>query len=164
MPNQIVSLYPPERLARLEQRVRRLRVILWVLAAVGLTACVLLTCFSNTANSSAMMLRTMAVSILVGWVVIYLAIFGVGDGKKELSHAAHLADDEPQTVTGTVRVDPRRFRIRKSITVQKVFVRTETGERSFLVNASRAGELSRAGERLTLFVRHGYVAAYEVCP
>ena len=164
MPGQLVSLYPPERIIQLKWKIKALRILLWVLAAAALTACVVLTCCANTANSSVMMLWTMGISTVAGWIVLYLAIFGVGERKKELAHASHLMEGEQQAVTGTVRVDPQRMRLRKSITVQKVFVRTPEGERSFLVNAARAEELRRAGENLTLCVSHGYVAAYEVCP
>lgn len=164
MPGQIVSLYPQERLMQLKRKIKTLRIFCWVLAAAALTACVVLTCCANTANSSVMMLWTMGISTAAGWIVLYLAIFCVGAGKRELAHASHLLDGEQEAVTGTVRVDLRRMRIRKSITVQKVFVRTPEGERQFLVNAARAGELRGAGERLTLYVSHGYVAAYEVCP
>ena len=164
MPGQLVSLYPPERIIQLKWKIKALRILLWVLAAAALTACVVLTCCANTANSSVMMLWTMGISTVAGWIVLYLAIFSVGERKKELAHASHLMEGEQQAVTGTVRVDPQRMRLRKSITVQKVFVRTPEGERSFLVNAARAEELRRAGENLTLCVSHGYVAAYEVCP
>ena len=164
MPGQIVSLYPPERLRQLKRKIKALRILLWVLAAAALTACVVLTCCANTANSSVMMLWTMGISTVAGWIVLYLAIFGVGEGKKELAHASHLVEGEQQAVTGTVLVDPCRMRLRKSISVRKVFVRTPEGEQSFLVNAARAEELRRAGERLTVYVSHGYVAAYEVCP
>lgn len=164
MSGQIVSLYSQERRVRLTRKIKALRILLWLLAAAALTACVVLTCCANTANSSVMMLWTMGISTVAGWIVLYLAIFCVGEWKKELAHASHIMEAEQEAVTGTVRVDPRWMRIRKSITVRKVFVRTPEGERQFLVNAARAEELRTAGERLTVYVSHGYVAAYEVCP
>lgn len=164
MSGQIVSLYSQERRVRLTRKVKTLRLLLWGLAAAALTACVVLTCCANTANSSVMMLWTMGISTVAGWIVLYLAIFCVGEWKKELAHASHIMEAEQEAVTGTVLVDPCRMKLRKSISVRKVFVRTPEGEQSFLVNAARAEELRRAGERLTVYVSHGYVAAYEVCP
>ena len=161
MSNSIVELYPPERLAKLDRRRRVVKVLLWVLGAAALGLCVYFTAHATTRNSAEMLKRCILISVGAAWVIIYLGIYVVRDGRREVEHARHLAEGERQTVTGKVTVEKVKVQIRGSIALRKVRVETEEGPVSLSVHIDKADQLKKAGERLTLYVVHGYVVAYQ---
>ena len=163
MDKRIVELYSDAELARLERRIKRWRIALWVLAASALAACVGLTALTDTGNAARMEIAVITVSTLGGWIFIYGRNFVVTAGRRELSHALMLREEERQRVEGTVTVTGERVVIRRSITARRVEV-TEGGKTTrLLVCESRAGKLA-AAEAVALYTAHGYVAAYEVTP
>ena len=163
MDKRIVELYSDAELARLERRIKRWRIALWVLAAAALAACVGMTALTDTGNAARMETAVIAVSTLAGWIFIYGRNFVVAAGRRELSHALMLREEERQRVEGTVTVTGERVVIRRSITARRVEV-TEDGKTTrLLVCESRAGKLAAAGA-VALYTAHSYAAAYEVAP
>ena len=161
MDKRIVELYSDGDLARLEQRTKRWRRILWALALGALAACVAMAAMTVTENAERMELAAIAVSTLAGWVVIYGRIFIVTAGRRELGHAKMLREEERERVEGTVKVTAERFAIRGSITVRRVEVQGPQGTRRLLACESRAQALAASGAS-ALYTAHGYAAAYEV--
>ena len=159
--NQIVELYPPERLAWLRVRIERTRKLLWALAIAAAAACVALCLTTDNFNLYRRLAQCIAVSVGAGWLIIYFGTYVVRDGRRELEHAANLTDEREQ-ITGTVTVLRQKVRLRSSITLRKVRVENEDGSRVLNVHIDKADQLRRAGERLTLYVSHGYITAYEV--
>ncbi len=162
MSDPIVELFPEKQLQRKKRIAEILRWVLIVLSASALISCIVLTACTNTRNIQTMLAWCIGISIVTGWLVIYFYIYGVRQTKRELAHAANLRDGEPEAVTGKVTVTKRRFRIRNSVTVCQVLVDTGERIRGFQVDVNRAAQLKKAGERLTLYIVHGYVTAYEV--
>ena len=161
MDKRIVELYSDAELARLERRIKRWRIALWVLAAAALAACVGMTALTNTGNAAQMEIAVITVSTLGGWIVIYGGNFVVTAGQRELGHALMLREEERQRVEGTVTVTGERIVIRRSISARRVEVVEGEKTRRLLVCESRAKKLAAAGA-VTLYTAHGYVAAYEV--
>ena len=83
------------------------------------------------------------------------------DGKREIEHAANLAEGPRESVAGRVTVLKLKVRIRNSITLRKIRVDTEDGPVNLSVHIDKAERLRRAGEWLKLYTVHGYVVAYE---
>ena len=162
MSDKIIELFPEKQLRRKEETAQILRWVLIGLAGAGLIACIVLTCLVNTGNLRTMLFWCVGISVVIGWIVIYFYLFGVRQIRRELAHAANLKDGEREVVTGKVTVTNRRFRIRNSVTVCQVLVDTDEGKRGFQVDVNRAAQLKKAGEYLTLYTAHGFVAAYEV--
>ena len=160
--HKIVELFPEKQLLRRKRAAEVLRWILIAMAAAALTACIVLTARANTKNIQTMLAWCIGISIVTGWLIIYLYLFVVRQTKRELAHAANLTDGEREAITGKVTVTKRRFRIRNSVTVCQVLVDTGEGIRGAQVDVNRAAQLKKAGQYLTLYTAHGYVAAYEV--
>lgn len=162
MTDGVIELYSPGIVQGLQQKNKRLSRVLLAISWGALAVCVALCFLTNTRNIYRMMGLCMAITVAAGWIVLYFYIFGIRKTKRTIAHAEHL-QGQREKLTGDVTVDSVRIRIRGSIQVSKVRVRTETGERVCNINADCAEQLRRAGQRLTLYVVHGYVAAYEVC-
>lgn len=163
MDGKIVELYAPDYLERKRKKNRIGGRLLVLLGLAGLAVCVGLCIGVTTENSYRRMLWTVVTSTVTGWIVIYFYVFGYRAAKREIAHAEHLDGAERTVLCGSVTFAPKAQRIRGSIRVRQLTVRTPEGERTVNINASRAGELQRAGSRLRLWIAHGYVTAYEVC-
>ncbi len=162
MSQQIVELYAPERLARMEGRRRGLKRLLWGLALAALALCLVLTLGANTHNLYRRMLACICVSVGAAWIIIYFGIYGVRDVGRELDHARHLQDEPRQRVEGRVTLLKLKVRIRNSITLRKVRVETADGPVSLNLHADKTQQLKKAGPWLGLYTVHGYIVAYEV--
>ncbi len=162
MEGEIVELYSSQYLER-KRKTNRIRGrLLLALILAGLAVCVSLCIGVTTENTYRRMLWTIVTSTLTGWVAIYLYVFGYRAAKREIAHGEHLQGEERTSLTGTVSFSPKAKRIRGSIRVRDVIVKTAGGERTVLINAARVRELERAGKRLRLWIARGYVTAYEV--
>ncbi len=162
MSDGVIELFPEKQLLRRKRAAEILKWVLVAFAAAALTVCIVLTSLVNTRNIQTMLGWCVCISIAAGWLVIYFYLFGVRQTKRELAHAENLRGPEREAVTGRVTVTKKRFRIRNSVTVCQVLVDTGESKRSFQVDVNRASRLKKAGQYLTLYVIHGYVAAYEV--
>ena len=162
MTNEIIELYEPERLARLEKKRSLVKRLLWALALAALAVCVFLTAQVNTRNIYQMLLACICVSVGAAWIIIYFGVYVVRDGGREIAHAKHLAEGPRETVTGKVTLEKLKVRIRNSVTLRKVRVDTADGPVSLSVHIDKAEQLRRAGRWLKLYTVHGYIVAYEV--
>ena len=160
MASEIMELYEPERLAKLEKRRALTKKLLIALALGALAVCVTLTARVNTRNIYQMLLACICVSVGAAWIIIYFGVYVVRDGGRELEHAKHLTEGERESVTGRVSLQKLKVRIRGSVTLRKVRVDTDKGPVSLSVHIDKADQLRRAGERLTLYTVHGYVVAF----
>lgn len=161
MAQQIIELYSETDLARLKQRIKRWQTALWILAACALVVNLRLIALTGTGNAAQMEHAVIAISTVAGWIVIYCSIFIITAGRRELSHANMLHNEEWQAVQGTVKVTDERVAITRSITARRVEVYNNSEPHLLLVSESRADALASVGEAV-LYTAHGYVAAYEV--
>ena len=162
MESGMIRLYSPDYLEkRRKQNLLRKR-ILWILALGGAAACIGLCFGVTTANAVRREILVMSLSVGIGWICIYLYRFGYVAAKREIDHGENLNAEEWEPVTGEVEISKQAYRIRNSINIRKVRIETAEGTVSANINASRSREVERAGKRLTLWLSHGYVAAYEV--
>lgn len=161
MSEGIVELYSEADLAALERHIRRWSMAHILLAAAALAVILTLIALTGTANAARMELSVILVSTVAGWIVLYGQLLVVTPWRRELRHARMLRGDEREKVTGRVTVTDETVAITKSIVARRVEVDCgDTAER-LLVCRTRADALAGVGEA-TLYVVHGYVAAYEV--
>lgn len=163
MKEGLVELYDDGDMARLRRQITRARLIYGAMAVAGLMACLTMIALTRTGNAARMEPAVIAVSTVVGWLVIYGVLFVIGTRRKELRHATMLREGERQEVRGAVTVTDERVTIRKSVTVRKVEVRGDQGTQQLRVCESRAEALTSSAVT-AVYAVHGYVAAYEVAP
>ena len=163
MAGEIVELYSPERLARLEKRCRVVKDLLWALGLGVMAACVVLTAGVNTRNVQDRLKLCIGLSVGAAWIIVYFSTFVVRNGRRELEHAGHLREGPRQTVTGRVTLLKLKVQIRDSVALRKLRVEVQGGEPVTLnVHLDKAERLPHRGELLRLYTVHGYVVAYEV--
>lgn len=160
--SDIVELYAPERLEKLARRRKLVRWLLWALGLGALAVCVVLTAGVNTRNIYERLRLCILISVAAAWIILYFSSSVIRDGGRELAHAEHLRDEPRETVVGTVTLLKLRVQIRNSVALRKVRVDTEKGPLTLSVHIDRAKELPHSGERLRLYLVHGYIVAYEV--
>lgn len=158
---QIIELYSETDMTRLRGRIKRWQTALWVFAACALAVCLRMIALTGTENAAQMEGAVIAVSTIAGWIVIYCSIFVVTAGRRELSHANMLRNEDRQIVRGSVAVTNERVSITRSITARRVEVSGDGEIRRLLVCENRADVLA-AADTVVLYTAHGYVAAYEV--
>ena len=159
---KITELYPADTEARLERQNRTWTILTAAAAALLLAACILLCALTGTANAATMEWRVCLISLIGGWAVIFCYVHFISGGKRELAHYHNLQDQERQEVSGTVTLDPVRFAIRGSITVQDLIIRQNDRERRVHVNAKKTALLPPLPAKLKVYTVHGYAVAWEV--
>lgn len=160
--NMTQELYSRQDLQRLEKTTKRAGRAAAILAAATLTACVLLCCLTTQSNAPLMEKATIAVSVLGGWVVIYLYYHPVRELRLERGHAQMLLEGERETLEGVLELSEQRMRIRGSIRFYPLTLTDGDMTRRSKVIAARADALRAVnGKRLRLYVVNGYAAAYE---
>ena len=159
---KVTELYPADTEARLERQNRTWTILTAAAAVLLLVACITLCALTNTANAAAMEWRVCLTSLLGGWFVIFCYVHFVSGGKRELAHYHNLQDEERETVSGTVTLDPARFAIKGSITVQTLIVRRGDREQRVHISAGKTALLPPLPAQLTVYTAHGYAVAWEV--
>ncbi len=158
----IRELYSRQDLQRLEKTSKRAGLAAALIAAATLIACVLLCCLTTIDNAAAMEKAAVAVSVLGGWIVIYLYNNPVKELRYERGHAEMLLEGERETLEGVLTLSKQRMRIRGSIRFYPLTLTDGNETRRSKVIASRAEALrAMEGKRLRLYVVNGYAAAWE---
>lgn len=162
MSQPIVELFEPERMKKLEQRRKIVKYLLWALGLAAAAACVVLTLGVNNQNIYRRLIACICISVGTAWVLVYFGVYSVKDPGREIRYAANLAGEPRECVEGRVKLIKLKIRLRKSVTLRKVLVETQSGPVNLTVLISKAEQLRRAGEYLKLYTAHGYIVAYEV--
>lgn len=158
----IHELYGRQDVERLEKKTKRAGRAAALIAAATLLICVLLCCLTDLDNAAVMEKAAVAVSVLGGWIVIYLHNFPVKELRAECRHAEMLLGDERETIEGVLTLSKQRMRIRGSIRFYDLRLQDGEESRHGKVIASRAGVLrAEEGKRLRLYLVNGYTAAWE---
>ena len=158
----IRELYSRQDLQRLKKTSKRAGLAAALIAAATLIACVLLCCLTTLDNAAAMEKGAVAVSVLGGWIVIYLYNNPVKELRYERGHAEMLLEGERETLEGVLTLSKQRMRIRGSIRFYPLTLTDGDETRRSKVIASRAEALrAMEGKRLRLYVVNGYAAAWE---
>lgn len=159
MPECISEIFTDADTERLRKKIKLWIIALCIAAAAALAVCSVLAATVTTANAESSEFRTIIISTLSGWVIIYCAVFVVGSARRELAHSKTLSEGERERFEGKVTVTRERLRIKKSVCARGVEVETPSGTVHFWVVESKAAKLKDAR---AVYAVHGYVAAYEV--
>ena len=156
------ELYSRQDIRRLKNEYRNWKIATALIAAVTLAVCVLLCCLTDMKNAAVMERAAVAVSVLGGWIVIYLYHNVVQDRRAGIGHAEMLLEGERETVEGVLSLSGQRMRIRGSIRFYPLTL-TDGGEthKSKVIDARAAALRNMDGRRLRLYTVNGYAAAYE---
>ncbi len=162
MTNEIVEIYEPKRLEKLEKKRTLTKRLLWGLGLAAFAVCVVLTALVNTRNIQRMLAACICISTVTAWIIVYFSTFIVRDARRELEHAANLAGEPRETVTGKITPLKLKVQIRGSVALRKIRVDTDKEPVTLNILLDRASMLPKNGELTRLYTVHGYIVAYEV--
>lgn len=129
--------------------------------AVGLLVCVLLCVFTTRKNSGTMMPIIIGVSIVAGWIVIFLSHAFFGEARAVQRHDELMLTGERETFEGSFRKTDEVHRVRNGVAVRKVIAYVDERERVLGVGESKAALLPErfSGRVETVY---DFIAAFEV--
>ena len=159
---KMTELYPADMADKLERKTRTWTILTAAAAVLLFVICVVLCVLTNTANAAAMERSVCLISLFGGWTVIFCYVHFIRGSKRELAHLNNLKDEPRETISGTVTLDPVRFAISRSITVQTLLIKDGERTHRVHVNAKKTGLLPALPAKLTVHTAHGYAVAWEV--
>ncbi len=157
-----MQLYSHQQAQRYAQRAKRWSIAALIVALAALTGCIICCCQVTTATALMLENRAIWISVIGGWIVIFLLTMVVIPNRHAAQHESNILSGEQETVTGTVTVEPEVLQIPKSIAICKVVVATplQTCRRS--IRADKASLLAAYdGKCMTLHTVFGYITDFE---
>jgi len=155
-----VELYRTEERDREALRAKRAKTAMLAVGAAGLVICTALCCFASRKTVAVLRPVVIGVSILSGWIVIFLSHTVYAEAKAAHKHDALMLSEPRTTVTGSFEKTDDVRRVKNGVTVRKV--RLQNASRDVLLNISeeKAALLPDAfsGTAETVY---DFIAAYE---
>ena len=156
-----VELYEEATLQTERGRKNRLLIVMLVIAAVGLAACIVLCTLATRRNLRILMPITIAVSVLAGWVNITILHGPFAAINARVRHYKTMLNEPRETEHGSFEKLDGVTLMKNGMTIRKVR-RTENGHETILsVNEALSKQLPDAftGSVETVYA---FIAAYEV--
>ena len=163
MEKQIIELYGKQEAEKLKTANIIWIVAVSVIAAACLATCITLCCLVGLRNVQQMMIATMCVAVVGGWVVIYVCVSVIGENKHEIIHSANMLEGERTEHVGVLSISNERLRIIGSITFVKSTVTDGDKTDKVKINVRKVKKLKNISGRVKLYTVHGYAVALEVC-
>lgn len=155
-----VELYRTEERDREALREKRAKTAMLAVGAAGLLICAALCCFASRKTVAVLRPVVVGVSILSGWVVIFLSHAVYGEAKAAHKHDALMLSEPRKTVSGSFEKTGDVRRVRNGVTVRKVRLRAVPRDVLLNLNEEKAAQLPDAFSG-TVETVYDFIAAYE---
>lgn len=156
------AFYSRELADHMTHKAHMLQRILWALAGMGLGVCITLCCLVNTANAAAMQMAVIAVSVLVGWIVILLYALVFKPTHAEAEHMNGILKDAQEEHEGWLTVTPNWISIPKSITVRNIRFEEDGNTLTLNVNERLVPQLPVRKSHVRIQTVRKYITGIEV--
>ena len=151
-----------EAVQRSKARVRSAARLFTCLGGLALALFILLCLLTRTGNARLMLAIAMAAMIAAGWGMICLWLFLMEPARAEAQHLASLAKAEKQIREGRFFLTGDRFRIPKSVRVQKARLETADGTLSLNVSEKLAEQMPPDGSLVQVETARKFITGVEV--
>lgn len=132
------GLYESEELLRARAAEKRVRRAMGVVAAVGLILCVLCCCCTTRRNQGVTLPVTVGVSVLSGWIVIFLSHSRYDGARAEARHVELMLTGPRETFAGRFEKLDGVYRVKKGVAICRVRLRDEFHETLLTLSAEKA--------------------------
>ncbi|MGN1103641.1 MAG: hypothetical protein ACI4QI_02075 [Candidatus Coproplasma sp.] len=163
MEKQIIELYDEREAEKLRTANIIWIVVVSIVAAACLAACITLFCLVGLRNVQQMMIASMCTAVVGGWIVIYICTSVIGENKHEIIHSANMFEGERTEHVGVLKIGTERLRIIGSITFVNSTVTDGDKTDKVKINVRKVKKLKNVSGRVKLYTVHGYAVALEVC-
>ena len=133
-----------------------------LLAISALAACVRVCSGLNVLSENRVRLQATLISSAAGWIILAAADLYFFPARAECRHAERILQKEPVSVCGVVERVSGPRRIRGSIDIREVILKTDGGTVRLLISRKRSGGFPAPGSNVALLTADGYITAYEV--
>ena len=156
-----VELYEKSAFVQERARKRRTLLLMLLIGAAGLAACIVLCTFGTRRNQKVLLPVTIGISIVTGWTVITILHGAFAASDARCKHSALMLNEPRETVHGRFEKTDSISRMKNGVAVRKVLCTEGDRETVLSVNASLAKDLPDAfiGTAETVY---SFIVAYEV--
>ena len=158
----MTPIYTPEEAGRMKKRSDRLFRAACILVAAAFVLCVVFCLTVDTGNARSLLFMAIGIFTLAGWIAILLLSFGAFPMRAESRHMKTMLDEETVEYTGIAETGTNIIRIPRSVSIRKVYLTTEDGERVSLNVLNRQAALLPNDVPVRLRCAHKYITAFEV--
>lgn len=156
----MIELYQKNELEKLRCMLFFQIAILAAVAAITLTACIVICTKVSAYNSKELLYWCVGISTAGSWIALSIRIFGIDGTRSAIKHTAAMLEGERETVTGTFALTGERVRVRNGVSMIRVLC--DSSERVGtlqLYEKKRKRFNAQNTERVQTV--YGFVVAYE---
>ena len=154
------SFYQQAELERAKAAEKRIGVTMAVVAGAGLALCVLLCCFVTRKNQGLLRPLTIGISLLAGWIVIFLSHSRYDRVKAQVRHVELMLTGPRERFTGRFEKREGVYRVKKGVSIRKVAMQGTFHETLLTVADEKAALLPDSFEG-TVETVYDCIVAYE---
>ncbi len=133
-----------------------------LLVLAALAACVFLCAGVNVLNENRVRLQTTLIFSLAGWIILTAADVYWLPARAEYLHAERVLKKEPACLSGLVERLSAPVRIRGSIEIREVILKTGEGSKRLLISKKRSPGFPGPGSAVSVMTADGFITAFEV--
>lgn len=156
-----IELYKAEERDKEKARKQRAKIGMIVVGAAGLLGCVILCLCATRRNVAVLRPIVIGLSVLSGWVVIFLSHAVYGEAKATEAHDALMLSEPRVRVSGRFEKTDDVRRVKNGVTVRKVRMLSVPRDVLLNVNEEKAALLPDAFSG-TVETVYDFIAAFEV--
>ena len=135
---ELKELYEAKELTEAKADRKRAGTAMAVVAAAGLLGCILLCCLATRQNQHVTFPATVGVSVLSGWIVIFLSHSRYEDARARVRHVELMLDGPRERFTGSFRKLDGVYRVKRGVSVRKVSQQEDFHETLLTVYEAKA--------------------------
>lgn len=156
----MIELYQKNELEKLRCMLFFQIAILAAVAAITLTACIVICTKVSAYNSKELLYWCIGISTAGSWIALSIRIFGIDGTRSAIKHTAAMLEGERETVTGTFALTGERVRVRNGVSMIRVLC--DSSERvGTLQLYEKKRERFNAQNTERVQTVYGFVVAYE---
>ncbi len=156
------SLYSATVCEHWEKRAKRC--LLWCALSLlsGLLICLYLCTRVTTGNASALLVWTIGVFTLAGWISLWMLWFAYAPARAQVSHIRGMLEGETEENEGILHVLGEKVHIPRSIAIYKVALKCGDETQTYHVNAHFISQLPKNGTQVKVYTVRKFITACEV--
>ena len=156
------SLYSTTVCAQWVARAKRCLLLCALSLFVGFLICLYLCTRVTTGNASTLLVWTIGIFTLAGWISLWTLWFSYAPARAQVSHMNGMLEGDMQEHQGTMHVLGEKMYIPKSIAIYKVALKDGDETKTFHVNAHFVSQLPKNGTLVKVQTVRKFITAYEV--
>ena len=158
----MTEIYTKAELLKLERKYSCCKRVILVLILISLFLCIALCVFTRTVNSTQHLLATVSVSVISGWIVIFLLNIVLLPMLHEISHRRGIMKEQKTIEDAIIVSAGERIHIPGSIDIVTIQANVGSETKTYRILARFAADIPVSGSKIRISSMRGYVTWLEV--